>query len=263
VPLPHYERVVFGKAPLRLVVGQIRFPALFRFAEKPFLAPFQGAIQRDYPRAAQENQVALRFSGKGMEQAGESLWRFSDREGNWSAVLGETALTLESRRYTTVTDFLERFERLLRAAREHLGIEERLRLGFRFINEIRDPGATKLTDFSQLLNARFVGFGGAAELLDGEVDQAFHDIRSRRPDGVFVIRHGLLSGTTVEPRSGDPPLDRGPFYLIDLDYFDEREGPLDVAATLDQMRLYNETIYQFFRWALDHGGLYERLEPHR
>ena len=261
MPLPHYDRVIFGKAPLRLVIGQVRFPALFRFSEKPFLAGFQKAIQPIYPRAAQENQVAVKFSGKGVESAGEALWRFSDRDGAWSAVLGESALTLESRRYTSVSDFLARFEVLLRAASAHLGVEERLRLGFRFVNEVRAPGASKLTDFARLLNPKFVGFGGAAELLDGEAEQAFHDIRSRRADGVLMIRHGLLNGTTVEPRPGDPPVDRGPFYLIDLDYFDEREGPLDVAATVQQMRTYNEGMYQFFRWALDHGELYARLEP--
>jgi uncharacterized protein (TIGR04255 family) len=262
VPLPQYGRVLFGKSPLRLVIGQVRFPALFRFSEKPFLAAFQKAIQPQYPRAAQENQIAVKFSaGKGVEPMGETLWRFNDREGAWSVVLGEGALTLESRRYTSVNDFLARFEVLLRAASEHLGIEERLRLGFRFINEIRATGANKLTDFAPLLNPKFVGFGGAPELLEGDVEQAFHDIRSRRPNGFFVIRHGLLTGTTVQPRAGDPPPESGPFYMIDLDYFDERETSLDINATIEQMRVYNEEMYQFFRWALDKGQLYATLEP--
>src|SRR5262245_46563108 len=104
MPLPVYNRVIFDKSPLRLVLGQIRFPLLFRFSEKPLLAPFQEAIQPDYPRVNQEQQVAVKFSVKGVEPAGESLWRFSDREGSWSAILAESALTLECRHYTTIDE---------------------------------------------------------------------------------------------------------------------------------------------------------------
>ena len=261
MPLPHYDRVIFNKAPLRLVIGQVRFPLLFRFNEKPFLAPFQESLQPDYPRVTQEHQVAVKFSGKGVEPAGETLWRFSDREGAWSIVLGEGALTLESRRYTTIADFVGRFERLLKAASKHLGIEERTRLGLRFINEMRSSGATKLTDWAGLLSPKFVGFGGAAELLDGAVEHAFHEIQSKRSDGTLVIRHGLLTGTTVEPRPTESSIEQGSFYLLDLDYFDGREGPLDVGSTINQMRAFNESIYQFFRWSLDKGKLYGQLEP--
>lgn len=261
MPLPHYDRVLFGKAPLRLVIGQVRFPLLFRFNEKPFLAPFQEAIQPDYPRVAQEHQVAVKFSGKGVEPAGETLWRFSDRDGAWSVVLGEGALTLESRKYTSIDDFTARFEKLLRAAGKHLGVEERTRLGLRFVNEIRSPGATKLSEWSELLNPKFVGYAGASELLDGTIERAFSEIQSKRDDGTLVIRHGLLTGTTVEPRAGDREVEQGAFYLLDLDYFDGTELELDVAATLGQVRSYNESIYQFFRWALDKGTLFAQLEP--
>src|SRR5688572_2034801 len=135
MPLPIYDRVIFRKPPLRLVLGQVRFPFLFRFNERPFLAPFQEAIQAEYPRVAQEQQLAVKVTPKGVEPTGEALWRFSARDGAWSAVLGEGGLTLESRRYTSIDDFVARFERLLAAAVECLGVEERTRLGVRFINE--------------------------------------------------------------------------------------------------------------------------------
>jgi len=260
-PLPHYDRVVFGRAPLRLVLGQVQFPLLFRFNEKPYLAPFQEAIQPDYPRVAPEQQLALRFSGKGVENAGESLWRFSDASGDWSVVLGENALTLESRRYTTIKDFLARFEKLLQHASKHLGIGRRTRLGLRYINELRSEGAASLTDWAQLLNPRFVGFGGAPELLEGIVEHAFQQIQSKRDDGTLFVRHGLLTGTALEPRPTDPPIMQGLFYGIDLDYVDSTEGPLDIGATIRQMRTYNESMYQFFRWTLDKGKLYSQLEP--
>jgi uncharacterized protein (TIGR04255 family) len=260
MPLPAYDRVRFGKAPLRLVVGQIRFPILFRFNEKPFLAPFQEAIQPDYPRVAQENQIAIRLTPKGVEQGGETAWRFSDKTGRWSVVLAEGALTLETREYTAIDDFAARFETLVTAAVNHLGVADRLRLGFRFVNEFRASGANKLSDWARLLNPAFVGFAGA-DLLDGAVEQAFSEIQSRRADGTVVMRHGLLTGTAVEALPSEAPMDRGRFYLLDIDYFDEREGSLEVAATTAQLRAYNEKIYQLFRWSLDGGSHYASLEP--
>ena len=69
---PTYERVIFRRSPLRLVLGQIRFPLLFRFNEKPFLAPFQEAIQPEYPRVEQEQQITVKISPKGVEPAGQT-----------------------------------------------------------------------------------------------------------------------------------------------------------------------------------------------
>jgi uncharacterized protein (TIGR04255 family) len=258
--LPTYKREIFGKSPLRLVLGQVRFPLLFRFAEKPFLAPFQEAIQPDYPRVNAEQQMAIKLSAKGVEPTGEQLWRFGDRDGNWSAVLGETALTLESRRYSNIEDFLGRFEKLLNSAAKHLGIGDRTRIGLRFVNEVRFTGADTLGHWAKLLNPAFVGYAGG-ELLDGKVEHAFHDLRCKRTDGTLVVRHGLLTGTTVEPRQGEASVDGGRFYLMDFDYFDEEQKELDIKATIRQLRTYNEAIYQLFRWALDKGTLYQQLEP--
>lgn len=260
MPLPSYPRVILGKSPLRQVIGQVRFPLLFRFNEKPFLAPFQEALQSDYPRVTQEQQLAVKFSPKGVEPAGETLWRFSDRDGNWSTLLGEGALTLESRRYTSIDDFVVRFERLLVAANKHLAVVERTRLGLRFMNEMRSDGAETLQHWADLLNPKFVGFAGA-DLIDGTIEQTFQEIRTKRADGIVVIRHGLLTGTVMETRPGETPSAQGRFYLLDLDYFDEQEGPLAIEETTKQLRTYNEFIYQFFRWSLDKGRLYPQLEP--
>lgn len=261
-PLPRYERVLFRHSPLRIVIGQVRFPVLFRFREKPFLAGFQEAIKAEYPRVAEENPVSLKLSASGVEQTGDMLWRFSDRADDWSVVLGENALTLETRGFAHIDEFLERFERLVIAAREDLGVEERTRLGLRFVNEFRIEGANTLSAWGRLLNDRFVGYGGS-DLLDGSAEVAFQDVRFKRDDGLFAVRHGLLAGTTVivQPRAGDPPQARAPFYIVDLDYFDEREGALDIGETIRQLREYNDIMYRFFRWTLDGGTLYDRLGP--
>ena len=51
MPIPHRDRVIYGRNPLQEVVCQIRFPRLLDIdAEVP--ARFQSAIAEDYPLLA-------------------------------------------------------------------------------------------------------------------------------------------------------------------------------------------------------------------
>jgi len=124
--LPKAERVLFKDAPVRLVIGQIRFPLLLKYAEGTFVAPFQDAISDEYPSVARENQVAIQVSPKGVAQSpGETLLRFSSRDHLWSVVLAEGALTLEVRGYSAIEEFTRRFTNVLQAASEHLSARHR------------------------------------------------------------------------------------------------------------------------------------------
>ncbi len=259
MPLRKYSRVLFRKAPIRLVIGQVRFPLQLRLTEAGFTAPFQEALQEEYPVAAREQQVAFQVSTKGMQTApAETLLRFSSRTGDWAVVLGESALTLEVRGYSAIEEFSSRVERVLTAAKERLRLRERSRLGLRYINEFRHETGRSLADWRKLLNPELLGFAGG-ELLEGTVEHMAHEIRVRRPDGVLAIRHGLLVGGVVEPVPSAPPAD-GRFYLLDMDYYDERPSPLDVALTSRALTNYNEFMYRFFRWSLG-DRMYQHLEP--
>ena len=257
--LPEYEWVQFRKAPLRLVIGQIRFTIMPRFEQKSFIAGFQEAVRSEYPRVSREPTVTYQLSPTGINPSlGETLWRFSSRDNHWAVVVGESAITLEARGYTSMRDFLERFSFLLETANETLEVTDRLRLGLRYINEIRYPKAENLAEWSRLLNSEFVGFE-ASSLLDGRVDHTLQEIQVERPDGVFSIRHGLLNGAVVVSLPQEQ-LASGRFYLIDLDYYDNIEHDLDIPAIVKQMQDYNDVIYRFFRWTLS-KKLYDYLEP--
>jgi len=168
--LPDYEWVQFRKAPLRLVIGQVRFTIMPRFEEKAFIAGFQETVRSEYPRVSREPTVTYQVSPTGISSnPGETLWRFSSRDNQWAVVVGESAITLEARGYSSMSNFLERFSQILEAARETLKVTDRLRLGFRYINEIRYPNAESLAEWRILLNPEFVSFE-ASSLLDGQVD---------------------------------------------------------------------------------------------
>lgn len=257
--LPQNERIQFKKSPLRLVIGQIRFTIMPRFEQKGFIADFQEAIRTDYPKASREAVVTYQLSPTGINSDTSGIaWRFSSKDSQWAVIINEAALTLEARNYRLSNDFIDRFQHLLEAAQEILDITDCLRLGLRYINEVRYPAAETLGDWQELLNPKLVGFD-AAQLLSGQVNHTLQEIQVSRPDGIFAIRHGLLSGVAVPPLSKEEPIG-GRFYLLDLDYYDTNEYDLDIPDILKKMRNYNEMISRFFRWTLSEKlSLY--LEP--
>ncbi len=257
--LPEYRWVRFRKSPLRLVIGQVRFPIIARFKQEGFIAPFQEAVRSEYPGFFREPTLTYQLSQAGISQIpGETLWRLSTRDGMWSIVVGESALTLESRRYPSMKEFTDRFRLIMEATSEYLGVTERVRLGLRYTNEIRYKGADTLSDWSALLRPEFTGFETSA-LLDGRVEHMLQEIQIQRPDGILAIRHGLLNGTVVPPLPQEASVD-GRFYLIDLDYYNTTECALDIVATILQMQGYNDIMYRFFRWTLG-DSLFSYLEP--
>ncbi len=257
--LPEYEWIQFRKAPLRLVIGQVRFTIMPRFEQKAFIAGFQETVRSDYPRVSREPIVTYQISPTGINPSpGETLWRFSTRDNRWAVVVGESAITLEARGYVSINDFLKRFRAILEAASEKLAVTDRLRLGLRYTNEIRYPAAQTLVEWRTLLNPEFVGFE-VSSLLDGRVNHTLQEIQVERHDGILSIRHGLLNGSVVVPFAQEQPAG-GQFYLIDLDYYDTTECDLGIPATIKQMQDYNDIMYRFFRWTLSET-LYNYLEP--
>jgi uncharacterized protein (TIGR04255 family) len=230
-----------------------------RFEQKGFIADFQEALRSEYPKASRENVLTYQLSPAGVS-SGESntAWRFSSKDLQWSVIINEAALTLETRSYQSMKDFSRRFQHLLEIARDTLEITDRLRLGLRYINEVRYPKAETLKDWQQLLNPEFIGFD-AETLLSGQIHHTLQEIQVTHPDGIFAIRHGLLNGTAVSPLT-EKQQEQGSFYLIDLDYYDAGEYNLDIQHTLQQMRDYNEQMSRFFRWTLSEK-LYAHLEP--
>lgn len=256
--LPNYEQILFRKSPLKLVVGQVRFPLVPRF-DRSLFQSFLETLRDEYPRPSREQQAAVQGSPTDVEQRpGEELWRFTTRDRFWSVVVGESAVTLEARAYSSISDFLSRFKRVLQVARDQLDVRERTRLGLRYTNELRNREAQTLNDWSGLLRQDLVGFA-AAGVLDGRIEHMLQEVQVERPDGTVAIRHGLLKGTTVVPLPDEQPVG-GPFYLIDLDYYDVSECDLDIEATVEQMRMFNDVLYRFFRWTLSEQ-LAAKLEP--
>lgn len=253
------DHVRFAKSPLVMAVCQVQFPVLPEYGEGKFVSPFINSLRREYPVVTREQQVGLEISPLGVRaKTPENLWRLATRENQWAVVLGESSVAIESRQYSTIEEMAERLEAVLRAAREHLGVAERTRVGLRYINEVRYPGAETLDEWRVLLLREFLGFA-AYQLVDGRVERTLQEVHMRREDGMLIVRHGLLTGALVAPNPPAAPAG-GQFYLIDLDSFDATPCDLDIQATMARIRGFNEVMSRLFRRVLTEK-LYEYLEP--
>lgn len=249
--LPPVSRVLFRKAPIVLALAQVRFPVLIKFSDPQYIDEFNQAIRGEYPRSERTVQVPLPLAAEPAQIPGSTLWRFSTEDERWSLVLVENALTLEVRGYSSIEEFASRFAVSLLALKECLQPNRQTRLGLRYINEIRIPGVATLADWAPYIRQEVLGFGTVATHLFGEakIRSAREDVELALGDGTLVVRHGVLTGTTVEPREPDEPR-TGPFYLLDMDRSNSNIQDLDPERIREQLYEYNDIMYRFFRWAM-------------
>ena len=241
------------------MVGQLGFPILPRFDQTRIRRPARrlaeaglsrpdarspghrpGDAHRRRSRAWQDD-LALHLPRQGLV----------DRSGRERAHSRSPRLLLRR-------DFVARFDRVLRAAREHLGVAERTRLSLRYVNELRHRDGETLAGWSRLLRPELLGFA-ATDLLGGTVEHMIQEVRVQRDDGILAIRHGLLTGSVLDQphrkRHGSGPLLPDRHGLLRRDR--ERVGR---GASLAQIRGFDNVMYRFFRWTLG-DALFEYLEP--
>lgn len=250
--LPDVPVTVFERPPLALALCQVRFPSELSIADQTVVAKFQKAIQSDFPAPAPVRQFELQVPlgvGTATVQQG-MLWQFSDFHNIWKVVLGQDFLTLETRRYASFGDFIERLRKVLKALFEHIGPTAITRIGLRYINEIRseDP------PLNAVVRKELLGLAAVPELAP-QVENYLQRTTLRYPGRQGInIHHGLVpKGTTVEPLS-EEQIPEGPFFLLDFDAFREfplsEEPSMSVDRIVQEVGVFNGVIYRLFRWAV-------------
>jgi uncharacterized protein (TIGR04255 family) len=256
--LPRYEREAFQNAQLAQVIAQTRFPPLTRFADPERTQQFREALRRDYPLYGEEAAVNVVFGPEGVKpDRGARLLRLTSLDGFWSVVLSSDFVALESRRYADIESFILRIASVWREVARIFDPQYQTRVGLRFINEFRVPDGDTYSRWRELLNPKVVGFDAAA-IFAGSVTHTIAETLVQRPDGQLVVRRGFLRGTTVPPLSGTS-VETGPFYLLDIDYYDVTHGAFEPAPG-DHLREYDEFLYRIFRWMIGDDELYRYLK---
>jgi len=261
--LPPAEPERLRNAQLALVAAEVHFPAILSIqTDQVLLARFQDQIRDRYPYLFLGQQFGFSIGPQGVEQpqqASGRLYQFADTERQWMVTLTANSIALQSRDYTDYEGFSERLLRILASARDVYKISNRQRLGLRYVNEIRHPKARSPEDWNSLINPELLGLL-ANKGLSPLIASSFQEASIRLNNGALTLRHGhFAQGTTVPPPPGEPPADGGPFYLLDLDAYDEEGTDLD-DHTIDQLlKSYNQTMFQLLCWSVQEE-LFEYLK---
>ena len=64
---PTFERVQLSDPPLQLVVAQVQFQPVLGIADPKFVAPFQQAIAKAFPRLTRTSSLELSVGPAGVE----------------------------------------------------------------------------------------------------------------------------------------------------------------------------------------------------
>jgi uncharacterized protein (TIGR04255 family) len=219
-------------------------------------------VRDSYPHFAAGQQIELLFGPQGVTQqrAETKNWKLTDKQRNWTITVTTDSITLETQRYTSISEFASRMAEAVSAAQEALKIDVQERVGLRYVNEIRHPKVSKPSDWRKFMNPTLLG-PVADDGFASSVESSIQELRLRFSDGSLVVRHGATRGTTIAPESGTSAPE-GEFYLLDLDAFNEEEKDLDVDELSESMKRYNRSIYSLFRWGMN-DQLFEFLKGTR
>lgn len=230
--------------PLLRVIVQVRFPLVMEIETE--IAPFQKAIKAKYPILKTVTQQGIVFSEQGMvEEKGEKIWQFFDREEHWMASLAPGFLALETLHYNSRSDLLNRMQFLLEALLIHYQPPHVVRLGVRYIDRIE--GAA-LEQIDKLLQPAILGVA-TPEIRD-TAQHILTEMQLKHPtSGALRARWGFLpKSATVDPLVIEP-IER-PSWLLDIDAFCNEKMDLNPTELQSQLLSLTQYSYAFFRWAV-------------
>ncbi len=244
---PAVPSVQLTKSPLSFVVAQVRFPMVASISKEEFIGPFQERIRNTYSdlRREKEMNVLLGPAGVQFGQSGE-VWRFTDDKSGWEVALAPDFLALATNNYTSRADFTGRLGVLLEALGMWLAPRKVRRLGVRYIDRI---GEEHLDDILRLVRPEVLG----PIALDTEAHAVslMHNLAEYQylfsDDSHLRARWGLLPADATFDPAVDPIDSRS--WVLDIDA-SHGERPFEPTAIQEQVKLFTDRIYRYFRWVV-------------
>jgi len=242
--LPDAEHEQFPTPPLKVMLGQVRFPAILKIAEPAGLAPFQEEIREEYSEYSEEQQLSLAVGPEGMSAAGESRnYRFTTTDGAWSVVLNPMFLTLEAsiaKKYSNYQEFRDRFAHLWDVALRHLRPTKSVQQGLRYI-DFFDWDDVAPAEWGRYINAHLLGVLGAENIVE-HVQHTLTDTRLQLTSEMGLsLKYGLV-------RSGP---ENAVGFLMDTDCLSQApQEDVSVEAILSRFDSFHDEIHVLFHWAV-------------
>lgn len=242
---PPPKEVPLPNAPLVRVIARISFPAIVSIGKVEFIAPFQEAIRSAYPVLRPEQTVVFAVGPIGNAPP-QTTWRFSDVAGEWRVSLAPNFVAVETTKYVSRTDFVERLELIIGALAKHINPQTMDRIGVRYIDRLKGEA---LRNLSKYVRPEVIGIlaTDAAKHVEHAIAESLFMVPNKKAQ--LMARWGRLpAGATVDPAAVEP-IDEAS-WLLDVDMFCTEPGPFSTKLVLSEYRAYSERIYTFFRWAV-------------
>ncbi len=244
-----HDDVVFSRAPLQVVLCQIKFPPIYSLLSEAGVAGFQEAIRPLYPKANKSVDAQVQMTDQQMSVTKSApTFQFQPEDGSWTVSLSADFVSLETPQYRHFGEFVRRLDHILVALSRTVHPATANRIGLRKVNRLTDPEAAEPSHWEGLLKRELLGIV-AAPSLPSRVAFTYSEVHFPDEDNVMVVRHGK-----------DPAEDQA--YVIDIDYYTERPYSLeDTKPALELLQHFSDGATSFFHWCLE-PKLYAQLLPH-
>lgn len=237
------QEVPLPRAPLVRVVAQLRFPKVLAIGSGLSVAPFQEKIRSTYPALQEEKIHALQVTlGMQPETRVETVWRFSDAKAEWRVSLGSDFLAIESRAYTSRTDFIGRLTQVVDALAETIDPKTALRLGVRYISRVVSPEYETLP---QLLKPSVLGVAGVDSFFAAH-SVLMNEAVMKAKEGESRLRWGFLPKNTIHEPDLIDPVDQAS-WVCDIDSSTDEKQDFSAKVLAPSALALAERCYAVFR----------------
>jgi uncharacterized protein (TIGR04255 family) len=244
------EEVPLARAPLAVVLAQVRFPTNLQFAtETSTIGAIQDRLMERYPILDRDHTVAFLIQptqGVVPQQEEGTVWRFRSKDRLWQVSLSTNFVALDTKNYESRTDFLARLRQVLSVLSEVAAPVECSRVGMRYVNRLTDQKF--LDDLSSWVRCEVVG---PHSFIPSDFAELTHSICESRftvgDDRGAQVRWGRLPANAMVDPSFDPV--PGPSWIFDFDMFSVHPQTFDPATITKSAESFSEYAYRFFRWA--------------
>ena len=212
---------LYPNAPLRFVAFEARFPQAPSFTATVPPEHLRRALRHRFPRNEVASVQSLEIGPGAVRQGAETRHRFMTKDRTMSVTLGAQTLIVETTSYVQFERFRDTIEEVASAVERLDEVSGLLRVGLRFIDEVRLPVAvTALNQWAAYVDPSLtsaVGLVPGSPLqLVGMIETTIAEQRS------LVMRYGAQPrGRIVDPNGPlriphDDPEDQ-PLFFIDID----------------------------------------------
>jgi uncharacterized protein (TIGR04255 family) len=235
--------IPLANAPLVRVVAQVRFPEILSIQDKNFIAPFQERIRRGYPLT--QSDVINTFVIGPQRMVSSTVWRYYDAGKNWRVSLSDTFLSLETTKYVSRKDFVERFEFLVSQLGDTIAPSHVARVGVRYVDQVTLEGDDTMQG---MLRAEMAGIRDVV----GKTKHVISEFEADTREGGVQVRWGHLPTDGTHDPDIMPPVP-SPSWFLDVDSYIFRESELmeySAENITSQVTGLAGRAYSIFKWSV-------------